>query len=105
MKLAPGKSFWETNTPTLLAAARATARHARAAWKAALPRVLAVLRLVGRPSVLGAAYLLYVTAETAQGPLIDASERAFGADAARIDAIVRERFTHTIAALAATLGL
>ncbi len=96
MKLAPGKDFWETNTPTLLAAARATPRHVRAVWRAVLPRLLAVLRLLGRPSVLGAAYLFWATARTAQGPLIDASERAFGADASRIDALVRSRFMSTI---------
>jgi arylsulfatase A-like enzyme len=105
MKPPQEPSFWRSNTPTLQAWARAAARGGAALGRA----LIAVLRplgwLLARPTVVGAAYLLAVTAATASGPLIDETERALGHDTARVEAWVHVRFARTILAFAGTLAL
>jgi arylsulfatase A-like enzyme len=62
-------------------------------------------RVVARPGVLGAVYLLALTAAAAPGPLVDDAERALGRDASKIQALVQVRFAHTVLALAASIAL
>lgn len=95
----------ESQIPTLRAWGRALVRGARSLGRGAGVVLRPVGRAVLRPPVLGAIYLLALTAAAAPGPLIDDTERALGAGSARIEQIVQVRFARTILSFAGSVTL